>query len=182
VPDQDYAGLVSRRTPSAVREGEILDENGRVIGAHPGHQHFTVGQRRGVPLALGSPVHVLEKNPAANTITVGPRERLLRRRCTAASTNWLIDPPASFLACTAKVRSNMPPVPARVRAIRDARADACSAPSTRADARSEPSTRADAARLEVVFDEPVEAIAPGQAVVCYRGDELVGGGWIDAAE
>ncbi|MBM4112387.1 MAG: tRNA 2-thiouridine(34) synthase MnmA, partial [Phycisphaerae bacterium] len=53
---------------------------------------------------------------------------------------------------------------------------------TRADARSEPSTRADAARLEVVFDEPVEAIAPGQAVVCYRGDELVGGGWIDAAE
>jgi len=80
------------------------------------------------------------------------------------------------------VRSNMPPVPARVRAIRDARADACSAPSTRADARSEPSTRADAARLEVVFDEPVEAIAPGQAVVCYRGDELVGGGWIDAAE
>jgi len=157
VPDNDYAALVARRSPDAVHTGRILDEDGREIGTHAGHQHFTVGQRRGVPVALGRPVHVIEKDPATNTITVGARERLLKSSCTARQTNWLIDPPSSFVECTAKVRSNSPPAPARVRAVGD-------------DA------------LEVVFDTPVEAIAPGQAVVCYRGEALIGGGWIDAAE
>lgn len=156
VPDQDYAALVSRRAPEAVQAGIILDERGEAIGTHAGHQHFTIGQRRGVPVALGSPVHVIAKDPIANTITVGPRQRLLRGGCIASRTNWLIDPPSDFLACTAKVRSNAPPAPARVRAIA-------------------------ADTIEVLFDEPMEAIAPGQAVVCYRDDEVIGGGWIDAA-
>jgi len=140
-----------------MRRGEIINESGRVIGHHEGHQHFTIGQRRGVPVALGHPVHVIAKDPRSNTITVGPREQLLRTSCTATRTNWLVEPPAAFIACTAKVRSNADPVPARVRA-----------------------TGVDA--IEVVFDEPVEAIAPGQAVVCYREDEVIGGGWIDRSE
>ncbi len=156
VPDQDYAALVARRSPERVRAGTILDEGGREIGTHGGHQHFTIGQRRGVPVALGRPVHVIDKDPRTNTITVGPRERLLRSRCSARDANWLIEPPADWIPCTAKVRSNAPPAPARVRSTGEG-------------------------TLEVIFDEPVEAIAPGQAVVCYDGEALLGGGWIDAA-
>ncbi|MBX3354788.1 MAG: tRNA 2-thiouridine(34) synthase MnmA [Phycisphaeraceae bacterium] len=156
VPDQDYAGFIDRRSPHDLRPGDILDEDGRTIGTHDGHQRFTIGQRRGVPVALGRPVHVIAKDPVANTITVGARERLLRRGCTAAQSNWLIDPPADFIRCTAKVRSTAEPAPARVRAI---------TPDT----------------IEVVFDAPIESVAPGQAVVCYRDDEVIGGGWIEAA-
>jgi len=180
VPDNDYAGLVARRRPDAMQRGAILDEQGREIGTHDGHQHFTIGQRRGVPIALGTPVHVIDRDPRANTITVGPRERLLRTHCKASRTNWLMAPPAEFIACTAKVRSTATPTPARVRAFDAVHAApaALAAEAGHAD-NSGASARSDA--LEVIFDEPVEAIAPGQAVVCYRDDELIGGGWIDSA-
>lgn len=178
VPDQDYAALVERRTPEALRRGAILDEHGREIGAHAGHQHFTIGQRRGVPVALGHPVHVIDKDAHRNTITVGPRHQLLRRRCSASGANWLIEPPEDFTACMAKVRSNAPPVPARVRALRAGASDSGAGYDDRAERVRWASSR----RLEVLFDEPVEAVAPGQAVVCYRGEELIGGGWIDTAE
>ena len=161
VPDNDYAGLVQRRTPEKVAAGAILDSEGREIGRHPGHQHFTIGQRRGVGVALGHPVYVVDRDPTANTITVGPRELLAATGCRAAEANWLIDPPAEgeWLACRAKVRYNAEPVPARVRATPDG-------------------------DLEVAFDEPQFAIAPGQAVVCYdaaEGDAVLGGGWIVSA-
>jgi len=182
VPDQDYAALVTRRAPEHVREGRILDESGRDLGGHAGHQHFTIGQRRGVPVALGSPVHVLSKDPAANTITVGPRERLLRRRCTARGANWLIEPPEEFIACTARVRSTSLPTPARVRALAPVGASVPRGARAGVGNRDHPGMASPSGALEVIFDEPVEAIAPGQAVVCYLGEELIGGGWIDAAD
>ena len=83
VPDNDYAGLVARRTPDAVRPGAIVDLSGRILGEHPGHQHFTVGQRKGVRVALGEPVYVVRKDAAGNTVTVGPREALLAAGCEA---------------------------------------------------------------------------------------------------
>lgn len=157
VPDGDYAGLVERRTPDAMRAGRILDRAGEVLGEHPGHQHFTVGQRRGVGVAFGYPIYVVDKDPADNTITVGARDELLCDGCIAVDSNWLIDPPGDdWIECTAKIRYNAEPVAAQV-------------------------CRADGDALTVRFDEPQFAVAPGQAVVCYEGDAVICGGWIRQA-
>jgi tRNA-specific 2-thiouridylase len=156
VPDNDYAGLVSRRSKSGVAKGEIHDLDGNAIGEHPGHQHFTIGQRRKVGVALGHPIYVIEKNHETNTVVVGPREALAATGCLATDTNWLIDPPEGWLACTAKIRYNAEPVAARVRVK-------------------------GAGTLEVGFDSPQEAVAPGQAVVCYHDRQVIGGGWISSA-
>ncbi|MFN7022858.1 MAG: tRNA methyl transferase PRC-barrel domain-containing protein, partial [Phycisphaerales bacterium] len=78
VPDNDYAGLVERVRPGARREGgRVLDLSGRVLGTHAGQHRFTLGQRRGLGLALGEPAYVVGKDAAANTVTVGPAEALL---------------------------------------------------------------------------------------------------------
>jgi len=164
VPDNDYAGLVRRRTPERVEPGRIVDTGGAVLGEHEGHQHFTIGQRRGMGVALGYPIYVVEKDAGTNTIVVGSREDLLAAGCTASEANWLVGGPAddaadvdpAWISCTAKIRYNADPVPARVRAV-----------------------GADA--LEVRFDSPQPAVAPGQAVVCYDGDVAIVGGWIREA-
>ena len=153
VPDNDYAGLLRRHSGSKVRPGTILDTEGQVVGQHDGHQHFTIGQRRGLGVAFGYPVYVVERNPEANTITVGRKENLAASGCRADQTNWLIEPPQKPIRCSAKVRYNTVPVPAIVGA-------------------------GGADELTVHFDEPVLAVTPGQAVVCYDGDRVLGGGWI----
>ena len=157
VPDNDYAGLVKRTTPEAVRPGHVLDASGAVLGEHEGHQHFTIGQRRGVGVAMGRKLYVIDKDPDANTITLGEREQLLAHGLTAGQTNWLIDPPVDApRPCTVKIRYNSEPVPAMVLAT---------GPDT----------------LAIEFDTPQPAVSPGQAAVCYDGDVLIGGGWIDRA-
>lgn len=157
VPDQDYAGLIRRRSPETMAGGVIRDTAGAVVGEHPGHQHFTIGQRRGVGVALGYPIYVVDKDSATNTVTVGPRQELACTRLTADQTNWLIDPPYDTpIRCTAKIRYNAQPVPATVRATADD-------------------------ELAIEFDELQYAVAPGQAVVCYDGDRVLGGGWIQEA-
>lgn len=169
VPDNDYAGMVERNTEGGFAPGDILDEQGEVIGEHAGHQHFTLGQRRGIGVALGYPIYVVHKDPQANTVTVGGKQSLMSGGCTADDTNWLIDPPADdgWTDCLAKVRYNSDPVAAKVRAIA-------------------PGDAALAAPFEVRFDAPVEAVTPGQAVVCYGRDDsdlahaVLCGGWIDA--
>jgi tRNA-specific 2-thiouridylase len=153
VPDDDYAGLVRRRSPERVAPGRIVDTEGRDLGGHDGHQHFTVGQRRGIGVPADHALYVLEKDAAANTITVGPRDELLAASCRASGANWILDRPDGWRACTAKIRYNAEPVPAEVRAT-------------------------DPDGLEVRFAEPQFAVAPGQAVVCYDGDTVLGGGWI----
>ena len=155
VPDNDYADLVARRSPkSSVRGGDILDQEGRVVGRHGGHQHFTIGQRRGVGVALGYPIYVVDKDPEANTVIVGTREHLESRGLVAGRANWLVDlPDARAVPCQVKIRSNSPPVGATVR---------LTGPKG----------------FEVKFDEPLSAVTPGQAAVCYDGDRVLGGGWI----
>ena len=157
VPDNDYAGLVARRTPDAVRPGAVIDLSGRILGQHAGHQHFTVGQRKGLGIAAGEPIYVVRKDAATNTVTVGPREALLASGCKASDCNWLIEPPSDWTRCTAKIRYNAEPVAARARAV--------SGGGPQPD-------------LEVRFDEPQPAVAPGQAVVCFDGDRVLCGGWI----
>lgn len=157
VPDNDYARLVRKQTPGAIRPGEVIDAAGRVIGSHGGHQHFTVGQRKGVGVALGYPIYVTAIDPQTNTVRVGPRESLLRRRLVAREVNWLGRPPTEPVSCTAKIRYNSPPTPAIARL-----------------------TGAD--ELTVEFERSVAAITPGQAVACYDGERLLGGGWIDCVD
>lgn len=166
VPDNDYAGMVQRRTQGGFAEGPILDVDGNTVGRHGGHQRFTLGQRRGLGLAMGYPVYVVGKDAVANTVTVGRREDLLVGACSAGEANWLVDapPPGRWQRCLAKVRYNSEPVAAQV-----AVSEAC------------------AASIEVRFREPVDAVTPGQAVVCYGtedgdlADAVLCGGWIDAA-
>lgn len=171
VPDNDYAGLVERRRPELARGGSIVDETGRVVGAHAGQHRFTIGQRRGVGVALGYPIFVVGKDPATNTVTVGPKERLATASCSAGEANWLIEPPArgEALPCLAKYRYNSEPAPATVTL---GEPGAGATPSGRSGT------------FNVRFDRPQIAVAPGQAVVLYGRDEpdvVLGGGWITAA-
>jgi tRNA-specific 2-thiouridylase len=156
VPGNDYGALVRSRAPAQVQPGAILDQDGRTIGEHPGHQHFTIGQRRGVGVALGYPVYVVDRDPQANSVTVGSREALQSGGLVATEVNWLVDMPAGPVRCQAKVRYNSPPVDATLFPM-----------------------GADA--IEVRFEAPVSAVTPGQAVVCYQDDLCLGGGWIDRA-
>ncbi len=157
VPDNDYARLVKKRSePGRVRPGPIVDSRGKQLGEHPGQQHFTIGQRRGVNLALGYPIYVVDKDPVTNTVTVGTQDELLAEGATANQVTWH-EPvlPEDWVGCEVKVRYNSRPVPGRVRGAEGG--------------------------FEVRFDEPVSAVTPGQAVVCYREDVVMGGGWIERA-
>ena len=159
VPNQDYAGLVRRRTPEAFRPGELVNSSGEVVGRHEGHQHFTIGQRKGVGVALGYPIYVADINAASNRVTLGEKKDLLKTTLVATQSNWLSERgrTARGLPCHAKIRYNHTPQPARLSVV-------------------------DADSFRVEFDQPQSAITPGQAVVLYDGDVLLGGGWIDRAE
>ena len=119
VPDQDYAGLIRRRSPEQVHEGEIRDTAGHRLGSHPGHQHFTLGQRRGLGLSHPTPLYVVDKDAATNTLVVGSRDELLADGAMADQVNWLADDrrvtgnPAPSRSAT-----TLPAVPGRVRARR----------------------------------------------------------------
>src|SRR5205085_8576380 len=112
VPNQDYAGLVKRRSPQTFRPGEVVDTSGKPIGAHEGHQHFTIGQRKGVGIALGYPVYVLDIDPNENRVTLGDRDALLKQTLIANQMNILssrLRGAAEPIACQAKIRYNHQP-------------------------------------------------------------------------
>jgi tRNA-specific 2-thiouridylase len=158
VPNQDYAGLVKRRSPETVRPGELVLPDGQV-GRHDGYQHFTIGQRKGAGVAFGHPIYVVDIDPAANRVVMGEKRELLRKGLFAQQANWLCDRVivgGEAVRCTAKIRYNHDPRPAVVKRI-------------------------SAGEFEVVFDEPQSAVTPGQAVVMFDGDVVLGGGWIEAA-
>ena len=159
VPDQDYAGLVERRG-GGFREGEIVDTAGKVVGRHGGHQRYTIGQRRGVSLALGRPVYVVGVAPAENRVVIGDKADLLATGLVANQINLISERVVAAyepLGCQAKIRYNAQPVPATLRRLGDD-------------------------RIRVTFDEPQSAVTPGQAVCLYDGDVVLGGGWIERAE
>ena len=158
VPNQDYAGLVKRRSAESFRAGEFVDTAGTVVGTHEGHQHFTIGQRRGVGVAFGYPIYVVDIEPESNRVTLGPKEATFKRSLVARDVNWIKSrvTVGAEMRCSAKIRYNHQPQAATVRV-----------------------TGAD--EFEVVFDEAQSAITPGQAVVVYEGDVVLGGGWIDEA-
>ena len=159
IPDHDYASFVSRRSPEAAAGGAIVDLDGRVLGGHDGIHRFTVGQRRGLGLSAASsattaPLYVVALKPADRQVVVGPKTALEQTTLTAAGVNWILEPSTREQRVTAQIRHRHRPAPATVRAI-------------------------DRDRAEIVFDEPQIAVTPGQAVVWYDLDTVVGGGWIE---
>src|SRR5262245_55894857 len=154
IPDHDYATFVTQKAPGAARPGVIVDEGGRVLGGHEGIHRFTVGQRKGLGLSAPSPMYVLALRPSAAQVVVGPREALERTTLEASGVNWIVERPARAMRVTAQIRHRHPGASASVMAIGNDRA--C-----------------------VTFDRPQAAVTPGQAVVFYEGDAVVGGGWID---
>ncbi len=156
VPGGDYAALVGRHSPVGLRPGPIVDRAGRVVGEHAGHQRYTIGQRRGLGVAAGRPLYVIGKDAATNTVTVGSRDDLLSAGCSASQANWHVEPPVSWASCSVQYRAHAGLAEGGVRA-----------------------TGVDA--LEVRFERAQPAVAPGQAVVCYDGDAVMGGGWITEA-
>jgi tRNA-uridine 2-sulfurtransferase len=161
VPDQDYAGLLKRRQPQAMKIGNIVDSAGIKLAEHEGHQHFTIGQRRGIGVARGVPLYVIDVDPRLNHVVVGERDQLLKSTLQANQINLLAErarnATAEPLRITAKIRYNAQPQPATMLRTGD-----------------------DTIRIE--FDDPQHAITPGQAAVCYDGDVVLGGGWIERVE
>lgn len=154
VPDGDHAAFLADRG-AALGDGAILDTSGRHLGRHDGVHRFTVGQRKGLGLASAIPLYVVGLDAATNAVTVGPRAALDRTTLTASGMNWIAgSAPASGTRVTAQIRHRHTPAPATVCPIEDD-------------------------RVSVEFDDAQAAVAPGQALVMYDGDEVVGGGWID---
>ena len=152
VPDGDYAGLLQRLRPGAAEPGDIVDLDGHVLGRHDGIVHYTVGQRRGLGLGGGPPLYVVRLDPESRCVVVGPKAALGRQTISLTGVNWLGEAAAVDEPVTARIRSTREPAAAKV------------------------TLTADGAR--VVFDQPEEAVAPGQACVFYRGERVLGGGWI----
>ncbi|MCC7291113.1 MAG: tRNA 2-thiouridine(34) synthase MnmA [Phycisphaerales bacterium] len=155
VPERDYASVVRQRRPESFREGDVIDSEGRVIGRHSGIPGYTIGQRRGLGIALGEPAYVTRLNVLDNTVTLGPRGDLLSRGLLADRANFLIDAPDAFRA-DVKIRYLHRAAPASVE-------------------------RLDECHVRVTFDEPQSAVTPGQATVFYEGGVVLGGAWITAA-
>jgi tRNA-specific 2-thiouridylase len=145
--------LVEEGAVEADRPGEIRHLEGGLLGTHQGYWKFTIGQRRGIGIAAADPLYVVRIDPASNTVWVGGSEALGCRTLAAADVNWCRTVPEGPLVCEAKIRSRSGP------------AEALVIPQGES-------------RVQVTFLEPQRAVAPGQAVVFYREDEVLGGGWI----
>ena len=157
VPDGDYMAFLERYTGKQYPAGDFLDSNGKIVGQHRGAVAYTCGQRKGLGLAMGEPVYVCSKDMKANTVTVGPNEALFSRNLRANDWNWFPFPALTKpIKVKAKARSRM----------------------TEQNATVYPEENG-FARVE--FDEPQRAITPGQAVVLYDGDTVIGGGTITEA-
>jgi len=154
VPDNDYARVVRQRRPEKFVEGDVVDNDGKVLGRHKGLGHYTIGQRRGLGIAAGVPIYVTRLNVLDNQVVMGEADDLLSPALTASKVNYLVDPPAEPFRAEVKIRYLHKAAPALV-------------------------TPMGGERVRVDFDAPQRAITPGQAVVFYDGDVVVGGGWIE---
>ena len=160
VPDGNYAGFIDRYLKSENAEnrlpgeGEIVSTTGEVMGHHTGIHRYTIGQRRGIGIAAERPLYVIGIDAPQNRVVVGEQDDLLQREYIAARVNWIaFDDPQTPVRAEVRVRYRHTPAPATITPLGNGRA-------------------------RVVFDEAQRAITPGQATVFYRGDEVLGGGWI----
>ncbi len=156
IPDDDYLSFVRKRRPGLDSAGPIVDEDGATLGHHEGIEGFTIGQRRGLGIAVGEPRYVVQIEPSSRTVTVGRRSALDKPGLEASRFHWHVDPPEAITPCLAQIRAKHRAVLATVEPLGDG-------------------------RVRVVFEQPQTAITPGQVVAVYQGEYLMGGGWIDRA-
>jgi tRNA-specific 2-thiouridylase len=159
VPDGDYARILEQRLPSdapALARGPIITSTGAVVGEHNGFARYTIGQRRGVPGGFAAPMYVIAIRPERREVVVGTREELLGNGLIAREVNWLVDPPQIGQRVKVRVRHRAALAPAEI-------------------------VRLCADEIEIALDEPVTAITPGQSVVLYDAERVLGGGFIESA-
>jgi tRNA-specific 2-thiouridylase len=157
VPSGNHTDVVRKRRPNADTSGTIVTKDGTVLAEHDGIDRFTVGQRKGLGTGGGGTKRfVLEIVPSSNTVVVGEADDLNASGLEASRMNWLIDPPVEPRQVTAKIRYRHAGCPATVHATPDGGA-------------------------VIRFDEPQQAVTPGQAVTVYDGTRVLGGGWIETA-
>lgn len=153
IRDNHYADFLVRSAGLTPQPGPIEDLQGHVIGRHPGLHHFTIGQRRGINCPAGAPYYVVRLDHKRNCLIVGGKEDLLKPRCTVTTINWIAPPPAAPIAIRVRIRYRHAAVPATL------------VPTA-------------AQQAEIHFATPESAVTPGQGAVFYRGEEVLGGGWI----
>jgi len=159
VPDGDYMRILECRLPAnapALQTGPIMTSSGVVIGQHAGFARYTVGQRRGVPGGFPHPMYVIAIRPETRAVIIGTRDELLGSGLIAREINWLTERPAVGARISVRVRHRAPLAQAEI-------------------------LRIDGNELEIALDEPVSAITPGQSVVLYDGERVLGGGFIESA-
>ena len=153
-----HSDFVRAREPekSAETSGEIITTDGEIVGEHAGYEAFTIGQRKGLGVAMGTPFFVTEINPNTNQVVIGSKEQLAKPGLTANDANWLVEPTDLPRQVSIQIRYNAPPQPAQIIVDPD-----------------------DQTRFSATFEVPQLAVAPGQAAVVYDESRVLGGGWIE---
>lgn len=156
VPDNNYRNLLAKKIPDQIKKGELRSADGKLLGMHEGYQLYTIGQRSGLGIATGKSMYVTEIDKETNTVIVGERESIMKKKMTVNSVNWI------------------------------SRSDFATGDSFKAQIKIRHGNRLQNGTVTVTgktscsveFDEPINAITPGQAAVFYNGDTVIGGGWI----
>ncbi|HBF35783.1 MAG TPA: tRNA 2-thiouridine(34) synthase MnmA [Firmicutes bacterium] len=155
IPDQDYGRFINEYSPGSVKPGTIVDPEGHVLGRHQGISNFTIGQRKGLGIATGTPLFVTEIRPETNEVVVGTKEGVFSKGLLASKINWIaFDTLNSPQEVEVKIRYSAKPVLAIA-------------------------TPVGPDQVKIEFQNPQPAVTPGQAVVFYRSDLMLGGGTID---
>ncbi len=154
IPDDDYVRFIEEARGRGDHSGNIVDSAGKVLGSHDGVYRYTVGQRKGLGIAYPHPLYVLRVDAGKKEVVVGGKDELQSEGLVARNVNWIAPPPSSPVEATCKIRYRHQPVSCRIVPLPDNRA-------------------------EVRFLETEKGVTPGQAVVFYSGDEVLGGGWIE---
>jgi tRNA-specific 2-thiouridylase len=158
IPDDDYVSVIENMLPELVRQGNIVDSSGKVLGTHKGIHRYTIGQRRGLRVAMGKPYYVVGLDAENNTVILGPKEEVMHNKLVATGANWLIGPSENSFRANIKIRYN--------------------------DKGSAGMVHIKNKTVEVEFDSPVSAITPGQLAVfyvdCNNSKRVAGGAWISS--
>jgi tRNA-specific 2-thiouridylase len=154
VPDNNYRELL-KEMGVATSNGPIKTIDGRSIGTHNGYQFYTIGQREGLGVSLGKPMYVVDIVPKENTIVIGEDSELLSDSALIENTNWLVEVPETFEA-EVQIRHGSAPISAII-------------------------TKINSQKYKIKFKSQARAVTPGQAAVCYNGDVMLGGGWLEKA-
>ena len=153
IPNDDYVAFLEKEGALGGTPGAIIHLNGTLLGHHQGTHRYTIGQRKGLGIAWNEPLYVVEIDTRHNTIIVGEQQHVFSGGLQAERTEWIITPQTQEFAATCKIRYRHQPVACLVKLL-------------------------DKGSSEVRFDQPQKSVTPGQSVVFYRGDEVLGGGWI----